>query len=130
MSSRELRALLADKAKDFSAITRRTRSSACLASQSSRPDMAGTERVAELETALEEAHQKLAEQKAEFEKAKGEACKKMDEQRDELEKAKRSESQLSQRVREVEMELENSVLRAKITSPKLPAKITSMQLRL
>ena len=68
--------------------------------------MAGTERVAELEMALEEAHQKLAEKKAEFDNAKGEACKKMNRER--------SESQLSQRVKQVEMELENSVLRAEV----------------
>ena len=75
--------------------------------------MAGTERVVELETALEEGHQKLAEQKAELEKAKGEACKKMNREMS-SKKAKRSESQLSQRVKEVEMELENSVLRAEV----------------
>ena len=90
MSSRELRALLADKPEN-SSVVGRTRLLANLASHSSEPNMAKTERIADLESALRDGQQKLKEQK------------------DELEEAKKKEGQLSERLKAVETELNNSM---------------------
>ena len=73
--------------------------------------MAGTERIAELESALREAQQELKEQKDEFERAKEEADRKLTQQRDD---AKEKEGELFERLKAVETELDNSMLSAEV----------------
>ena len=112
MSSRELRALIADKPKQTS-VGGRTRSSSRRTVECGlEPVMTETEsRIAQLESALEEAQRKLSEQREEFERAKGEADQRLE---DEIEKAKENENQLTLRLKEVQMELDNSHLRAEV----------------